>query len=50
MRRFVHQAPHYQRSSAPSTQYEPMQALSNQSTPQNEHYQDVDLHNEFEQY
>ena len=27
-----------------------MQALSNQSTPQNEHYQDVDLHTEFEQY
>ena len=27
-----------------------MQALSNQSTPQNEHYQDVGLHTEFEQY
>ena len=38
-----HQAPHYQPSLALYTQYEPMQALPNQSTPQNEHYQDVGL-------
>ena len=30
--------------------YEPMQALSSQSTPRNEHYQDVGLHTEYEQY
>ena len=45
-----HHVSHYQPSLAPYTQYEPVQALSNQSTPQNEHYQDVGLHTEFEQY
>ena len=45
-----HQIPHYQLSTAPYTQYEPMQALPNQPTSQNEHYQDLGLHTEFEQY
>ena len=45
-----HQAPLYEPSPALYTQYEPMQALPNQSTPQNEHYQDVGLYTEIEQF
>ena len=45
-----HQAPLYQPSPALYTQYEPVQTPLTQSTPQNEHYQDIGLLTEFEQY
>ena len=45
-----HQAPLYQPSPALYTQYKPVQAPLTHSTLQNEHYQDIGLLTEFEQY